>query len=283
MEDCKGKLPSYRGLVSNGKCVPMDRLDWRPGKKGDLVIFDTLTGKETCVVQFYSTFKIFTGGEDPTKFGVKVDLPDDCEEAEQISALFLERLPAAMVKHVDKLSVTKDRKKALLTNNQVKAINGKKTDKEKIEYVRDMIILDESGPHVPLKFWTDKEGVTRKQFSVTHKAITPAYEAKPLTAADIENIPSFLQDAAHANLSKGVVYKQLPIVGTAGTVLEDPLEAPNYNGTINGIGRVEVYIASIKAEQIKYTATKLTAIDVLGFAAGAEEPEPIAANSLFAD
>jgi len=140
-----------------------------------------------------------------------------------------------------------------------------------------------AGPHIPVKFWETKEGEQKVQLSVTHKNLTPAYEGKPLAEEDIAGLPSYVQDTARAKLGEGIVYHPIPMTGTNGEAVFDVTEAPNWSGTVNFVGKVQIFLAGIKAQKIKWTACKVTGIQVLGFGAGAEAPAAISANSLFND
>ena len=92
-----------------------------------------------------------------------------------------------------------------------------------------------------------------------------------------------LQDAARAKLGEGIAYHPIPLTGTSGEPVVDVSEAPNWSGTVNFVGKVQFFLGGIKAQKIKWTASKVTGIQVLGFGAGAEAPAAISANSLFND
>lgn len=283
-EDCAAKIDAFHQLNSDGRAPNIDDLDWRPGsgaQQGSLEIFNKKTGKSTAVIDVPGEAIMFTGGDDPAKIGIKVSVLPDTKIGKQIMHLFHKRLPEAMFKYRHELSKGKDGKKPLVTSKWLKAME---KAEDPIIYVLEEILLDESGPHIPLKVW-DREGETRKyQLATTHKCIKRAYQGSPLTADEVDaKVPKYLRETAHNNLATGILYDELSFVGTEGDQISDPTEAPGaeFNGTVRFWGVVKIFVASVRSEQIKYTVTKPTEIKVLGFQGGQEKAPVVSANSLF--
>lgn len=286
--DCLGKLGPYRELVKDSRAANPANLTFKMGEgrsAGELVVFNTETGRETCIAEGFGEGKIFTS--DPEKLNIKLSLDESREWDRNMIDVFRKKLPEAIAANLKALTVAKDGCKALVSKKQAKAIKEKMDNgtapEELHDFIWNDIILDESGPHIPIKFWETKEGETKVQLSVTHKNLTPAYENKALTEADIDELPAYVQDAARAKLGEGIAYHPIPMTGTSGEPVADVTEAPNWSGTVNFVGKVQFFLGGIKAQKIKWTACKVTGVQVLGFGAGAEAPAAISANSLFND
>lgn len=286
--ECLSKIAPYRELTKDSRAANPAKVTWQMGEgrsAGELVCVNTETGRPTCILEGYGDGKIFTS--DPEKLNVKLSLDETRRWDRDMIDLFRKELPKAIFVNLKALSTAKDGCKALISSKQRKSVEKKAADgstqEELYEFIWEEIILDESGPHIPIKFWETKEGERKVQLSVTHKNLTPAYENKPLTEADIEKLPSYVQDAARAKLGEGIAYHALPMTGTSGEPVVDVTAAPNWSGTVNFVGKVQFFLGGIKAQKIKWTASKVTGIQVLGFGAGAEAPAAISANSLFND
>ena len=287
--ECHRKLPAYSELVKDARAADPRDLKWKMGEgrsAGELVVYNKTTGRETAVLEGFGDCKIFT--TDPEKLNVKLSLDEARPWDKAIIDLFRKRLPEAVVENLKALTAAKDGCKPLISKKQAKSIKEKAesgaSQEELYQFIWEDIILDESGPHIPIKFWTDKNGEEKVQLSTTHKNITPAYDGnKPLGADDIKKLPGYVQPVAEAKLGEGIVYHPIPMTGTNGEPVDDVTECPNFSGTVNFVGKVQIFLAGIKAQKIKWTTCKVTGIQVLGFGAGAEAPVAISANSLFND
>ena len=206
--------------------------------------------------------------------------------------LFAEKLPKAILDDLQsakpKLTTSKDGSKPFINKKQNKTfqkmVADGATDDAICQWIWEDVIRDDSGPHIPVKWWDTKEGETRIQVSTTHKTFQKAWDPSktpPIKEDDIQGLPAFAREYASTHINEGITYAPFPATGTLGRPIYDFTEAPNWNGTVNLVGEVTWFLGPIKSEKIKYTATKVLGVKTLGFSGGAEAPVAISSNDLF--
>ena len=283
---CLERLDDFKALVGEERAADPGKLKWCLDKSNQPTVCDR-DGKETCIFEVFGEGVIFTS--DPEKLNVKVTLePEKRQFDRDLIALFSEKLPEMMINHLKELSTPQEAgAKSVISTKQRKAIEKKIADgvesAEIYSYIWNDILLDESGPHIPIKVRTLKDGSEQWQLSVTHKNITAAYEKQKLKPEEIDDLPAYVREVAAAKVGEGIVYNPAPIFGTNGDQIENIVEAPNWNGNINFVGKVQCFLVGIKAKKIKWTTIKPTSVNVMGFGAGAEPVAAKSANSLFND
>ena len=205
--------------------------------------------------------------------------------------LFEKKLPMTILRDLKsakpKLTGSKDGSKPFINKKQNKAfqkmVADGATDDAICQWIWEDVIRDDSGPHIPIKWW-EKEGKTQIQVSTTHKNFQKVWDptkTPPIKEEDIPGLPAFAREYASTHIAEGITYSRFPATGTIGRPIDDFTEAPNWNGTVNLVGEVTWFLGPIKSEKIKYTATKVIGVKTLGFSGGAEAAVAISSNDLF--